>query len=176
LGQRGISGLLVPLPKCRTVVISGKVRQVYAFEDDQGQGHVDNRFLIEIKVESAEKGGVKPGDLLVVHTWNAVDRPRDSIGPSGYGSPPAPESSVRAYLYRDGDGRFVPLYRNGLSSLDSLPMYFRGPALSSPRAALWWLLLLPAAMCVGALGYFLGGRRQRADVVQPAEALTDAEN
>jgi hypothetical protein len=138
------------------LIVSGQVGQVYPFEDDKGGGYVDNVFLVEIKVATVEKGsGIKPGDLVFVRCRQAAKRPSGWSGADGHGFVPASESSIRAYLRRDGDGRYDPLTPNGIASQDAPLRSFSGPLPTGQSNLFWWCV--PAGALLGFVGGHLTG-------------------
>jgi hypothetical protein len=105
-----------------THVVVGKVLGIYGRDvatQLYGEGTVETHFVVDLAVESVEKGGkVESGDRVYAHCWRLkkVGAAGNRPGPSGH-SIPADGEKVRAYLVAGGGG-YAVVYQNGFETLD----------------------------------------------------------
>ncbi len=74
----------------------------------------DDLYRITLKVSQVEKGAIKPGDSLVVTTFQLARKPPPGwVGPSGHGAPPPVGATIMAYVTdRKEAGGYEGIYKN----------------------------------------------------------------
>lgn len=111
-----------------THVIVGKVLGTYKRLHKEFNGRREARYIIEIEVESIEKGeGVTPKDIVYARAWH-IERfgiGGATPGPSGHNSIPDTGDRVRAYVAHgpyaptaQKDRGWAVVYPNGIAILD----------------------------------------------------------
>ena len=136
---------LTPLEKKSeaTHIVTGEVKALYSWNKETnlyGPGTILTQFLIEIEVQSVEKGeGLKAGELVYVRSWrlkrigaNGWSRDTDgtirvtAVGPNGHFVIPQKGERIRAFLAygeyaatAQTDNAYAVVYPNGIDVLDN---------------------------------------------------------
>ncbi len=105
-----------------THILTGFVRGVYSRDVDStlyGKGTVVTRSVVEVEVESVEKGkGIEKGDVVYARCWQLKKRGEKGLVPglNGHSDIPADGERIRAFLAK---GNYTPTGQtdNGLSVL-----------------------------------------------------------
>jgi hypothetical protein len=148
-----------------THIVTGLVKAVYGLDKlstSYGEGTIETDYLLEIEVQTVEKGeGLKPGDLLYVRSWK-VKKPgvRRIPGPYGHFIIPAKGERIRAFVVygryaptAQSDNGWVVVYPNGIEKLErpegatsvQTPTETQFPMSEPGFRSYWWSLLIGLA-------------------------------
>ena len=145
-----------------THVVTGLVKAVYSLDkpsERYGQGTIETDYLLEIEIQSVEKGdGLKPGDLVYARLWK-VKKPgvTGTPGPYGHFIIPATDDRIRAFLtsgryppLNQSDNGWVVVYPNGIEELEKSQKAALAQIPTESHSSIsglyirnyWWLLLI----------------------------------
>jgi hypothetical protein len=118
------------LKKESTHIVTGTVKGVYQRDADsnlQGKGTVVTQYLVEIEVDTVEKGDkLEKSDLVYARCWRIKKHGDAGVvpGPSGHAEIPKPGDDVRAFLAKgtysatsQSDRGTAVVYPNGIEKL-----------------------------------------------------------
>ena len=123
VAMHGILGLMALPPLSPSdlkadshIILTGVV--LSAFDRIVSTGHdktASNRDIIfVVRVDGVEKGaGVRIGQQVYLHAWEAARRPSGWVGDGGHRDLPADGKRTRFYLKQSADGRLALLSPNG---------------------------------------------------------------
>ncbi|MEE2756960.1 MAG: hypothetical protein VYA30_09875 [Myxococcota bacterium] len=104
------------------IIVTGAVVSEFDRVVSIGQDNTaSNRELIlVVRVDTLEKGtGLRVGQHVYIHAWEAARRPSGWVGDGGHRNLPSEGKTARFYLRQSADGRLSLLSPNGSELIDS---------------------------------------------------------
>jgi hypothetical protein len=114
-----------------TDIVVGRVSDLYMKDVETelyGKGTIEHRYLVELQVESVERGSVRAKDVLYLRAWELARFPegvKAACGPGGHTNIPKIGDKVRVYAVRgpyadanQDDNGYAAVYPTGFVKLE----------------------------------------------------------